>query len=232
MRPRGLRRAALGLALGLLIAAPATSAGPASLEQRLADFVRSRAHDAAARIEVPPLPLSPGERTSLEASFSLHPRQRLAGRVPVRVALSRDGRPVRSLVVPVDVTATRRVLVAARPIRAGERIESDALRLEERSSAGLPRDALTDPTAAIGLRSRRHLSAGRALRSSRLELPTAVRRGQQVKLVLAAAGLRIESLGRAREDGNPGDWIQVQNLSSRRAVMARVGADGVLHVVP
>ena len=37
--------------------------------------------------------------------------------------------------------------------------------------------------------------------------------------------LRIESQGRARQDGNVGDWIEVENLRSRKLVTGRIGPD-------
>ena len=83
-----------------------------------------------------------------------------------------------------------------------------------------------------GFRARRHIEAGSVIRESRIEETTLIRRGQSVKLRYRTAHLRMESTGRAKQDGNVGDWIEAENLASRRRVMGVVGKDGALHVGP
>jgi flagella basal body P-ring formation protein FlgA len=206
-----------------------------TLEERVAEFVRERAYDSGGSgvsIDVPPIPMSQAERATLDADLSMNPRQAVSGRVPVRISLRRDREPVRSLVVAVDVASTRPVLVASRAIRPGEAVSHDAVELQQRDARRLPRDAIAEVAQLRGLRARRAVAPGSVLRSSGLEAVTDVQRGQRVKLVLRTRGLRIESVGRAREDGNVGDWIEAQNWASKRSVIGRVGADGALHVSP
>jgi flagella basal body P-ring formation protein FlgA len=219
----------MGLCILLPIRAPGNDATP-SLEEAVERFVLELAPRNGASVEVPRIPVSAAERRDLIASFSVHPRQRISGSVPVRIALSKDRQLVRSVVVSVDVEAARDVLVAARPIRAGETLRSDAVVVEEMSGRRLPDDVVLDAASAIGLRARRSIAVGSLIRSSRLETSTVVRRGQRVKLLFESGSLRIESIGRAREDGNVGDWIEAENLASRKTLTARVGADGALHV--
>jgi len=136
------------------------------------------------------------------------------------------------MVVGVDILATRDVLVATRAIRAGESFDPASAAFEARSDRHLPRDLVAGVDSLVGQRARRAISAGTVLRSSRFERATHIRRGERVKLVVRTGGLRIESAGRAREDGNVGDWIEAQNWSSRRLVLGRVQEDGSVHVEP
>jgi len=222
----------LALSLLLLIPLDGWSEEPErSFEERLEHFVRERVPGSDASIRVPPLRVSASER-GLVPSFSIHPRQSLTGRVPVRLSLSQGNRQVRSLVVPVDVETTRNVLVAARPIRVGDAIGKDAVVVQAVRGQALPDDALTEIDALFGLRAKRNIRVGSVIRGSRLQEAKLVRRGQRVKLLYQSAGLRMESMARAREDGNLGDWVEVENMDSRLRVMGVVAADGVLHVAP
>lgn len=221
------------LALSLLLLAPLEGGSEEperSFEERLEHFVRERVPGAEASIRVPPLRVSAGER-GLDPSFSIHPRQRLTGRVPVRLSLSQGARQVRSLVVPVEVETTRNVLVAARPIRIGDAIGKDAVVVQAVRGQALPDDALTEIDALRGLRAKRNIQVGSVIRGSRLQEAKLIRRGQRIKVVYQSAGLRMELMARAREDGNKGDWIEAENTESRSRVMGVVVADGVLHVV-
>ena len=57
-----------------------------------------------------------------------------------------------------------------------------------------------------------------------------VRMGQQVKVVLASPGLRLETAGIALDTGVAGTRIRVKNTGSGRVFSGRVGADGAVHV--
>jgi len=127
---------------------------------------------------------------------------------------------------------TRAVLVASRAIRPGEPLTREVVALEQRRAWRVPRDAVVDPAALEGLRARRSLPAGSVIRRSRLEASTDVQRGERIRVVLQQGALRIETSGRARQDGNAGDWIEAQTEGSRHLVIGRLGPDGALHVQP
>lgn len=200
-----------------------------SFEERLERFVRERVPGTDTSIRVPPLRVTASER-ALVPSFSIHPGQRLSGRVPVTLSLLQGDRQVRSLVIPVEVEITRNVLVAARPIYTGDAIGEGAVVVRAVRGRELPADALTEIDALTGLRAKRNIQVGSVIRGSRLKAAKLIRRGQRVKLLYQSAGLRMESTARAREDGNVGDFIEAENIQSRMRVMGVVDADGVLHV--
>ena len=199
MRSEITRRTLIGAASALMLAVGHPAAAN-TLEQQMETFLRSQVSGEAVEIDVPRLPITHQERSVLEADFSVAPRQRMSGRVPVRVALLREGTPVRSMVVGVDILATRNVLVATRPIRAGESFDPASVAFEARGDRPLPRDLVAGVDSLVGQRARRAISAGTVLRSSRFERATHVRRGERVKLVFRTGGLRIASAGRAREE--------------------------------
>ncbi len=214
------------LALAILLPAPASAL---AVEEELAAFLRARAGSSLDAVEVPELPLADAER-ALEARFSVNPSQPLAGWVPVRVSLLRQGRLVRSLVARAHVTATRDVVVARRRIAAGQRVSPEDLELQQWPAGRVPRGALGDPDEAEGQRARRAIAAGAALVGGRLEPVPDVERGQRVKIRLVQGALTIETHGTAQEGGVVGEWIRVRSAASPRVLSGRIGTDGVLHV--
>ena len=79
--------------------------------------------------------------------------------------------------------------------------------------------------------SRRSIPAGRTLRTDWFEAPAVIGRGDRVRLVLHAGGMRIEGIGQALSDGAVGEVVRVRNADSRREVHGRVAPDGAVHVV-
>ena len=67
------------------------------------------------------------------------------------------------------------------------------------------------------------------LRSAQPEV--VVERNQAVVMKIDGVGFTLRWLGRALEDGRPGEVIKVRNVDSRRVVSARVAYDGTVKPV-
>ncbi|MBU3031187.1 flagellar basal body P-ring formation chaperone FlgA [Paracoccus marinaquae] len=115
------------------------------------------------------------------------------------------------------------VLAAARTLPAGTVITAADLRAENSDRPGL-----TDPSQAIGLQTRITIYEGRPIHANLLRPPRLVSRNQIVRLSFHRAALRIETEGRALDDGAAGELIRVMNVGSRNTVTARVQPDGSL----
>ncbi|WP_410218785.1 flagellar basal body P-ring formation chaperone FlgA [Paracoccus sp. (in: a-proteobacteria)] len=116
-------------------------------------------------------------------------------------------------------------LGAARTLPAGSIIEAGDLRVIDTDRPGL-----TDPSAAIGMQTRITLYEGRPLHANMLQPPRIVGRNQIVRLSYLRGALRIDTEGRALDDGAAGDRIRVMNMGSRSTVTAQVMPDGSLAV--
>lgn len=162
--------------------------------------------------------------------FSLASGRTVPGSNGITIALSRSGVPLRRAVVNARVWVLREVLVAARPLRSGETLAAGDVALEQREIATARADGLANAGDAVGQRVRRHVGAGEPLHANWLEAAPSVKRGDRVTLRLARGSLTIETFGRAEENGVLGAWVRVRNLASKREVIGRVAADGVVHV--
>lgn len=226
----------LGVAAWLGLASPAAArpepAAP-DLRARVEQYVRARAPGSVTQIEIPELTdfALPGvAEGSVDVALSARRGQSFVGWVPVTVALRSQGRELKRGVVTVRVSAEERVLVATRSLRSGETLRGADLAYELRDLADVPDGGMKDPGQLVGRRVKRFVSAGDPVALDWTEPVPRIRRGQNVKLRLHRGPLRIETTGRARQDGFEGDWIRVVNTSSRRELLGRVGRDGVVHV--
>lgn len=202
-----------------------------SLGRMIETFVRNRADGAVREISIPTLEhLALAEAVDYDVALSTHPSQQMAGWVPLTVSVSSGGETLRRGVVTVRVDAERQAVVTSRPLRRGAVIRDQDLLVDPRSVDALPEGWLADPEPVVGKRLRRSLAAGAPLSSEHVEEVPAVRRGQRVKLELRHGSLRIEGFGRAQQDGHPGEWIRVRNLTSKRELTGRVAKNGVVHV--
>lgn len=166
-----------------------------------------------------------------EIQIDVSPTGPLRGdRLGLRVATSRDGRVLKRGVLTVRVQGMRDVVVAKRNLRVRERISDADVELIPRPLAELKADALTDLDAVVGKRAKRSLRKGHSVRSGSIEISPDVVRGQRVKVQVRSGGLRIDTVGEAKQDGRKGEWIRILNQSSRREILGRVHGEGVVHV--
>jgi flagella basal body P-ring formation protein FlgA len=185
-----------------------------------AEEATAAAHATAdARVAVAAAPLDPRLRVPacdqpLEATLPALTRE--AGRVTAEVRCA--GSSPWRLHVPVRVTLTRTLVVAARPLERGKILAADDVILAERDVAAAPGGYLTGTDAAVGRVLRRNIAAGAVLAPSLIEAPVLVRRGQAVTLEARSGAIRVQMAGIAQADGALGQTIAVRNNSSRKVL--------------
>lgn len=129
----------------------------------------------------------------------------------------------------VRLTATMQRLVAARPIRAGARIERADVRVE--TYEGFPRNDAPDVAAVIGQVSVRPLQEGMVIPSRLLREAPLIKYGDRVSVVVSAGRAVIKTEGRAEDTGKMGETIDVRNLKSGRIFKGKVIGSGQVAVV-
>ena len=142
------------------------------------------------------------------------------------------GPPLR-LPISVNVRPWVRVPVAVRALVRGQTIAEEDVRIEERPllelrGAKASTGALN--AAVAKLRARGELHVGEVLTTSVVEEAPLVSSGDRVTIVLRSAGIRLSTTGIARRAGRSGELIPVENLDSRRKVLASVIDDRTVEV--
>jgi len=228
-----LRGLAVALACGLAAAGPARAADPeAALRARVERYIRERAPYPPTSIEVPPLAdfavawKAPGDVRVILSSG----RQSFLGSVPVTLTVQVEGREVKRGVVTARVAAERPVYRVGRDLDRGAMVHPDDLDREVADVATLPAGAVLEREDIVGMRTTRALSAGQVFVRGHLREPQLVMRGQMVPLRFREGALRIRGVGKARQDGRPGERIRVLNVQSRREVVGVVTPEGEVDV--
>ena len=154
----------------------------------------------------------------------LNGQPRLPGRAVARVSC-----PVPSgwaVHLPVQVRASGEVLVAARPLPRGHRLQATDLHRQTTELGTLAGQYLLDNTAAVGQALRRSVGAGERLTPTMLRAPLLVRRGEPVTVQVQSPGFTIRSSGKAMASGAEGERIAVENPATRRVVHGTVTGEG------
>ena len=149
---------------------------------------------------------------------------RLPGRALVQVACLAT--PGWSVHLPVSVQAKAAVLVAARSLPRGHRLQADDLRQQTLELGALNGQYLLDPEQAQGQALRRSVAAGERLTANLLQAPLLVRRGESVLMQLQGVNFLVHANGRALSSGAAGDRVEVENLNSKRVIHGTVSGSG------
>lgn len=203
-----------------------------SIHARVRDYVRERIPEsqrADARIELSRL----DPRLRLPACSD--PLQAFAnGDRPAIGALSVGvrcaGEQPWTLYVQVRVAVFGSVVVVARPLARGARLQAQDLEVVRRDLAALPRGYFDTIDAVVGNLARQSLPAGQVLQANQVESPRLVRRGEKVILRVSSSGFEVSMSGSALSDGVMGQRIQVRNDRSKRVVEGEVVAVGAVRV--
>lgn len=134
-----------------------------------------------------------------------------------------------SLRLPVTIAEKRMGVVATRPLKAGELLAPDDVRLAEMTSPALSRNVLNRLDQAIGQSMRSSVPAGAWLRSFMLQQPDVIRTNQRVKVLAQGDGFVAAAEGTARGNAAAGESVRVR-MASGREVSGVAQADGSMLV--
>ena len=144
------------------------------------------------------------------------------GPMTVTLSLFQEGRLVQKIRVRVRVEIQGFVVVARTGLRRHQEIGENDVHLIKKNLSLLPPDVLTDLKDAVGKRLTLSVNGQEALRSSMVEIPPLVKKGDRVLLIVDNSYFKITTFGEVKEDGRRGDWVKLVNISSKKEVSGRV----------
>ena len=144
------------------------------------------------------------------------------GPMTVTLSLFQEGRLVQKLRVRVRVEIQGFVVAARTGLRRHQEIGENDVHLIKKNLSLLPPDVVTDLKNAIGKRLTLSVNGQETLRSSMVETPPLVKKGDRVILVIDHSYFKITTFGEVKEDGRRGEWIKLVNISSKKEVHGRV----------
>ncbi|WP_323937656.1 flagellar basal body P-ring formation chaperone FlgA [Aeromonas caviae] len=161
--------------------------------------------------------------TRCEDALTISLPARMEIRRNTTVYLKCEGDKSWDLYLPVRVSIQKPYVTVAVPVAKGDILSEPMLTLAYQDQTLIRGDYLTDPTALIGVRSKRELKPGQPIRLTRV---CVVCKGDQVTLSAENSSMQIKTMARALQDGSFGDMIRLVNTRSGRTVQGQVSAVG------
>jgi flagella basal body P-ring formation protein FlgA len=211
----------LRLILTLVLAA----AGPRStwaLDQDLVElqraaeaYARSQTVNLPGQVDVAAAPLDPRTRLGRCESLQpfLAPGAKLWGTANVGLRCLKP--ESWTVYISVTVKVTGEVVVTAAPVRRGQVLSPEDVRLERTDLTQLPVDVITELQRAVGKSANAAFPAGFTLREDMLRAPLAVTAGQRVRILFQGEGFTVSSEGRALGNASVGEPVQVRAASGK-----------------
>lgn len=103
--------------------------------------------------------------------------------------------------------------VSNRAINKGEVISMDDLITREGDILRLPANVVTDPSLIVGYMTSQRVNTGSTFKSTLLQNPQSVQRGQSVRTIARGNGFEISNEGQALQTASPGSQVQVRVAS-------------------
>lgn len=206
---------------------------PLALKQDVANFLASH----YSQVEHERLDIKVGNldaRLRLEVcpdtiDFNLQDPSGLGGNLSVQAKCPAPGGW--SIHVPAQVMVYRQIPVAARTITRGERVNASHLSNNLVNVSSIRQGYALSSEDIIGKEAKRNIAQGEAFKSSSLDSPTAIKRGESVTLQAQAGAIKVLSSGVALADGRIGQKIRVKNSSSERIVTGIVVNQGLVETL-
>ncbi|MFQ2506570.1 MULTISPECIES: flagellar basal body P-ring formation chaperone FlgA [Aeromonas] len=161
--------------------------------------------------------------THCEDALTISLPARMEIRRNTTVYLKCEGDKSWDLYLPVRVSIQKPYVTVAVPVAKGDILSEPMLTLAYQDQTLIRGDYLTDPTALIGVRSKRELKPGQPIRLTQV---CVVCKGDQVTLSAENSSMQIKTMARALQDGSFGDMIRLVNTRSGRTVQGQVSAVG------
>ena len=132
-----------------------------------------------------------------------------------------------TLMLPVNISIVRDVVIAARPLAANTPLGAEDITLAPRELANLPEGIFFDRAEAIGSTPLTSIAKDTPLRSALFRPQFVVLQNQRVRLVVETSGFRVESSGKALNNALTGQVVSVRT-DNGRVVQGLAEAGGVV----
>ncbi len=122
------------------------------------------------------------------------------------------------------------VVIAKRDLSRGTAISANDVQLVTQDTNRLLRGYFDTLPQVVGMTLKRNLRRNQVVTPSLLVVQKTIRRGQMVTILAGHSSIQVRMKGKAMRNGNPGELIPVQNLSSKKMLEARVVSAGNVRI--
>ncbi len=156
------------------------------------------------------------------------PGRQTTGKTTVGVRCD-DSKPW-TIYVAAQVGIMEQIVIANKNLPRGTHLTAEDLYLEERDVTRLHRGYLTDISQAANKTVLRMVRQGTPLSPSKINAPTAIKRGADITILSKVGSIEVRMRGTALGSGSIGDQIKVKNSRSKRLVNAQIISSSLVRV--
>ena len=183
-----------------------------ALREELENFVQTQTQHLPGKVTYTISPLNDARPCDAFEPF-IPPGNRLWGKSTLGVRCLSPSPWTIYLHIRVSVNGD--YLVSTRNLPAGTLLSSSDIAFRSGELPAFPAAILTDPSQAVGKILKNALTAGQFLRGDLLTAPWAIQRGQMVRTVSSGAGFSVSSEGKALNNANEGQIVQIRTASGQ-----------------
>lgn len=199
--------------------------GPEKIKGLVSDYISKNLLSANSNASIKSIQVSdslrlPGGRITFRVTAP--PNRDMVGQVPFAVNFDVNGKLYKRVWATATIEVLAEVVITKKPLGRHKPITEDDITVVRMDLAKVPSDVITDPEAVLGKRTSRAIGSKTVLRTSLVEFPPLVRRGDVVVIVAETRGLKVTALGQVKKKGALGDLIPVMNFESKKVLHARV----------
>jgi flagella basal body P-ring formation protein FlgA len=152
------------------------------------------------------------------------------GRFPMQVELFRDGAMIEKGSVSLDVRIFAELPVPVQNIKRHELLGAEMFEIKRFDITSITEKLLAETSQFEDCRAKQNLAAGRYVPLRRVEKIPDVENGHNVTIVGNGGMLEIRAKGIALQNGAIGETIKVKNVDSRKILMGKITAPGVVEI--
>jgi flagella basal body P-ring formation protein FlgA len=130
----------------------------------------------------------------------------------------------------VKMNVSRKILVAKRNINKGESLSAASVEEQWSGMENESDESISSLTEVQGLVAKNLLMSGHPIKSLFFEKPLAVKRGEEITILMRSGDILISGKGKALNNGHTGEQIQIMYSASRKIIQGKVAADGTVEV--
>jgi len=153
------------------------------------------------------------------------------GRRSIRGTIHVDEKFEKMVNLVADIRAKTQVVAPVRFIKAREIVQPEDIHMIEVALPSLQHDFLKQSDLAIGKKTLRLLSPNLPIHEPYLVTPPVIHKGDRVVLEVRQGSLLVQTVGIAKDSGEPGKTIAVKNQTSGREVLGKVVNSGLVQVL-
>lgn len=144
----------------------------------------------------------------------------------VTVSFKKNGKLTSRLNISAALKLSVDTYVATRDLKRGMEITATDVRAERTQAGPWFEKYAVRLDDLLGKQVDRNVKEGTPIRLDQVARPKMVKSGDSVTIIAQKGSLTISASGKARQDGELGEWIKVSNMDSSKALTAKVTGPG------